>query len=401
MTGTWERTDVGRVATALDADLIALRRELHQWPELAGMESRTAAAVAQRLRDAGLSVTTGLGGHGVLAVLDGAAPGRTVAYRADMDAIAADEPRGAEFASRVPGAAHLCGHDLHTAIAVGIAQVLARLRHTFTGRVAFVFQPAEETLEGARAMLDDGVLDRVAPEEIYALHCGPLPVGTFAVLPGVGQPGLDLGQVHLSGPDAAGTAERLRQAIVNLATIREPRSPEEFPALLDDLRNPDGRLARFVYAHAEPEPGVDGTVPGADGTVTLRLFLRTWPDSRYPSLREEVRDLAAAVGGRVEFPRPPFPAMVCSPELSHAAADRLREVPGVAAVEVFGSPYPFAGEDFGLFLQRVPGAMFYLGVSDPERGINGVPHWPDFAADERAIGLGVRAMADFLVSRLA
>lgn len=392
MTGTWELADVDGVAAGLDADLIALRRELHQWPELAGTESRTAAAVAVRLREAGLSVTTGVGGHGVLAVLDGAAPGRTVAYRADMDAIAADEPAG-EFSSRVPGAAHLCGHDLHTAIGVGTAQVLARLRHTFSGRLAFLFQPAEETLEGAQAMLDDGVLDRVAPEEIYALHCGPLPVGTFAVMPGVGQPGLDIGQVHVSGPDPAGTAERLRVAVVNLGTVSPPRTPEEFASLLDDLRNPDGPVARFVYAQAEPEPG------GGE-TATLRLFLRTWPDSRYPALREEVRRLAAGVGGRVEFPRPPFPAMVCSPELSHAAAAHLRDVPGVAAVEVFGSPFPFSGEDFALFLKRVPGAMFFLGVADPERGINGVPHWPDFAADERAIGLGVRAMADFLVSRL-
>src|SRR5439155_5791393 len=98
-------------------------------------------------------------------------------------------PRGATRACG--GAAHLCGHDLHTAIGVGIAQVLARLRHRLTGRIVFVFQPAEETLEGAQAMLESDVLKRTAPAEIYALHCGPLPVGTFAVMPGVGQPGLD------------------------------------------------------------------------------------------------------------------------------------------------------------------------------------------------------------------
>ena len=393
MTAAPDASVIDQIAVDFDADLIALRRDLHQWPELAGDERRTAAAVAHRLRAAGLSVSTGIGGHGVVAVLDGTAPGPTVAYRADMDAVAADELTG-EFASQVPGAAHLCGHDVHTTIGVGMAETLARLRQRFSGRVVFVFQPAEETLDGARAMIDAGVLDRTAPEEMYALHCSPLPVGAFAVMPGAGQPGLDVGRIDVSGPNAAEAGAQLVAAISDLSTVAEPQTPEEFAQLLNDLQATDGPLARFVFTSAV-------LTPADDGAVRVQFWLRTWPDDRYPALREDVRRLADAVGSaRVEFPQPPFPSMVCSPDLSLAAAAHLRGFPGVSAVEVFNAPFPFKGEDFALFLRRVPGAMFYLGVANPDAGVNGVPHASDFAADERAIGLGVRAMSGLLLSRL-
>jgi metal-dependent amidase/aminoacylase/carboxypeptidase family protein len=338
-------------------------------------------------------VWTGIGGNGVVGVLDGAGPGPTIAYRADMDAVAADELTGGEVASQVPGAAHLCGHDLHTTIGVGIAQVLSGLRERFTGRVVFVFQPAEETLDGARAMIAAGVLDQATPSEIYALHCGPLPVGSFAVMPGVGQPGQDTGHIDVSGPEAAEAGEQLLAAINSLSTVTRPQTPEEFTQLHKDLQTPNGPLARFVFAESQLTPD--------DGGVRVRFWLRAWPDDRYPALREDVRRLADLVGGaRVEFPRPPFPAMVCSPELSHAAAAYVRGAAEVADVKVLHAAFPFNGEDFALFLNRIPGAMLYLGVANPDAGINGVPHAPNFAADERAIGLGVRVMAGLLLGRL-
>lgn len=385
---------IDRIAACLDAELVSLRRDIHRWPELAGAERRTASAVAQRLRAAGLSPATGVGGHGVVAVLDGARPGPTVAYRADMDAVAGDELAVGECSSQVPGVAHLCGHDLHTAIGVGVAQVLTRLRHRFSGRVVFLFQPAEETLRGASAMIETGVLDRTAPREIYALHCGQLPVGTFAVSPGAGQAGQDVGHIEVSGPDAIDRGERLLAALNGLCTIAYPRTPAELARVVLDLQLPDGPLARFVFVQSR-------STSGEDGTVRIRLGLRAWPDEVYPLLRKEVCRIVGAVGcARVEFPQPPFPAMVSSRELSWAAAVHLRLVAGVRAVKVLRAVLPFNSDDFALFLHRVPGAMLYLGVADPDTGVNGIPHAPDFAADERAIGLGVRAMAGLLLRRL-
>jgi amidohydrolase len=388
-----DRASIHQTAAELDGELTALRRDIHRWPELAGDERRTAALVAHRLRAEGLDVSTGVGGHGVVAVLDGAEMGPTVAYRADMDALDGAELFDSDFTSQVPGAAHVCGHDVHIAVAVGIAQVLARLRHRLSGRVVFMFQPAEETLDGALGMIADGVLERTAPQEIYALHCGPQPVGTFAVMPGYGLPGQDRYLIELSGSTAAADGKRLVAAIEALSTVGYPQTTEQFQTLLSDLRTPDGPLARFVR--------VVSALTTNERHAQVRVWLRAWPCHRYPQIREEVRRLVGSIdGARIEFPSRPFPAMVCSPRLSETAAAYLRDTIGTQAVIMLHAAFPFNGEDFALFLQRVPGAMFFLGVANPSAGCNGVPHSPDFAADERAIGIGVRAMAGLLSNRL-
>ncbi|WP_329272375.1 hypothetical protein [Streptomyces pseudovenezuelae] len=162
---------------------------------------------------------------------------------------------------------------------------------------------------------------------------------------------------------------------------------------MDDMQTPDGPLARFVYALSHSSSGDDG--------ARVHAYLRAWPESLYAEIREEVRRWVDALPrGRVEFTEPPLPAMVCSPELNAVAASYLRGALGADAVMVLHAAYPFNGEDFAYFLHQVSGAMFYLGVANPEAGINGVPHSPDFAADEHAIGIGVGAMAGFLSHRL-
>lgn len=384
-------TGIDEAVTAIEGELVGLRRDIHRRPELAGGEERTAALVADRLRAEGLDVTTGIGGHGLVAVVEGAEPGPVIAYRADLDAVADTERSGEEFSSEVPGAAHLCGHDLHTAIGVGLATTLHRLREQVRGRVAFLFQPAEEDLTGARAMIADGVLERIAPREIYALHCAPLPTGTLAVMPGAGLPGQDYCRVRVSGPDAAAGAERLAGAMGALSTVAPPASPEQLRQMIEDLQTPDGPLARFVFA-------VTGVDPAPDGSADAWAALRAWPDDRYPALRDELRRLAG--GNHVEFPPEPFPAMICPPEQSLAAAELLRAAPGVTGMLTMRTAYPFNGEDFALFLRRVPGAMVWLGVADEATGRSGVLHDPGFRADERAIGIGVRAMAHLLTRRL-
>ncbi|MEU0557719.1 M20/M25/M40 family metallo-hydrolase [Dactylosporangium sp. NPDC006015] len=367
---------IDAVAATLDEALIGLRRDIHRWPELAGEERRTAGLVAERLRAAGLDVRTGVGGHGVVAVVEGAREGRTLLYRADMDAVAVEQGTAG---------AHICGHDVHTVVGVGVAEVLAGLRDRFAGRVVVVFQPAEETLEGARAMLDDGVLEPHLPEEAYALHCGPLPVGVFAAMPGAGLSGLDVCHLELPGADAG---RALLDRIAAMSTVRRPESDADFVELLAALQTPDGPLARFVLTGSQLAADAD--------PVTADVWVRAWPEERHPELRDDLRRLATEAGARITFPEPPFPAMVCSPELTEAAAAHLREQPGVDAVMTMHAAWPFSGEDFALFLHRMPGTMFYLGV-----GEQGVPHALDFTADERAIGVGVRAMTALLLHRLA
>lgn len=385
MSGEPCTSQISDATDRLSGDLVALRRQIHRHPELAGAEERTAALIADRLRNAGLAVHSGIGGHGVVGILTGGRPGRTIAYRADMDAVGDDERFECEYASRVAGAAHLCGHDLHSTIGVGIAEVLAAFSDDIAGRLVFVFQPAEETLDGAAAMLGDGVLRLAEPSEIYAVHCAPLPVGAFAVYPG--QPGLDRFTVAL--PDGA-DADRVAGDLAAVSTVRRPESDEEFMAFADQMTIENGPLERFVTVLA-----------WADGEGIHGSF-RAWPDDRGPEVRARLARIVDGVpGARITFPGPPFPAMVNDSGANALLADHLGRHVGPENVIVLHAAFPFNGEDFGLFLHRVPGAMVFLGVANPEAGINGMPHAPDFAADEAAIAIGVRTMAGLLLQRAA
>ncbi|MFE1174661.1 M20 family metallopeptidase [Streptomyces sp. NPDC058773] len=371
--------------TRLRRRLIELRRDLHRHPEMPGQEQRTAAVVTRELRAAGLTVTAGVGGHGVVGVLRGAYRGRTVAYRADMDAV---PPKG--IVGGGAATAHLCGHDLHTTVALGVARVLARLRHQLSGTVVFLFQPAEETLSGARALIDAGVLERTGVAEIHALHCGPFPVGQFAVTPGYGLPGQDKAQITLRGPDAPAAARQLAAEIGALATVTPPQTPADIARLLTDAQTPDGPLARFVAVRAGAQ----------DAAVSVSY--RCWPQERYREVREDIRRLAGSrAGAGVSFPAEPFPAMVCPERDARALAHHLRRVMGRGAVtELHAAFPPFSGEDFALYLERVPGTYTFLGVRAPGAPLtSGYPHYPDFAPDERAIGVGVRAMAGWIAER--
>lgn len=374
---------VDAIASWFDRELIELRRDIHQHPELSGQESHTADAVAQRLRAAGLDVTTGVGGHGVIGVLTGARPGRTVAYRADMDATT----------SSTGQTAHLCGHDLHTTIGVGAAQVLVRLRHRLAGTVVFIFQPAEESLAGAAAMLDAGVLEQTRPAEIHALHCGPFPVGQFAVTPGFGLPGLDRGTITVTGAEAMTRAQQLATAIGTLGTVPPPASREDLETLVANLLTPEGPLAEFVFMRTQ----VAGTPDQAD----IRLSYRCWPEDRHPAIRDDIRRLARSfAGATVNFPADPFPAMVCPEHEGLALRRHLQHTIGRDRVLRMHAAIPFNGEDFALFLDRIPGTFTWLGVRAPGAPIEtSAPHQDPFAPDERAIGHGVRAMAGWLAKR--
>lgn len=372
---------VDGVASRFDRELVELRRDIHRHPEIAGQEERTAGLVAQRLRAAGLDVTTDVGGHGVVGVLTGSRPGRTVAYRADMDAV----PPGDQIQGG-PDPAHLCGHDIHTTVGVGVAQVLSRLRDRLAGSVVFVFQPGEENLTGAAAMLADDVFAHTRPAEIHALHCGPFPVGHFATTAGYGLPGQDRGTITVAGEDdAAALATRLG----SLSTVAPPAVSAALEQLVADVQAPHSPLAEFVYLRAQ-----------AAGDQ-VRLSYRCWPPRRYTEIRAEIQRIARPYG-EVTFPPEPFPAMVSPIREGRAVERYLRHTLGRDRVTPMHAAIPFSGEDFALFLDRLPGTYTFLGVRAPGAPIEtSYPHFGTFDPDERAIGHGVRAMAGWLATRTA
>ncbi|UCG88138.1 MAG: amidohydrolase [Gemmatimonadota bacterium] len=212
-------TKVTEQLTLKEAELIALRRDLHQHPELSGAEERTSGVIAQRLQSLGFEVRTGVGGFGVVGMLHGAKPGPTIAFRADMDAVRSTAPDPVEFRSLTPGVRHICGHDVHVTVGLAIAEGIAMVRNDIAGSVMLVFQPAEENATGARAMLADDVFGSAKPDAIYAVHTAPFPVGQLATKPGGMMAGRDVVHVSISGSgDLDVAADSVRALISGVST---------------------------------------------------------------------------------------------------------------------------------------------------------------------------------------
>ena len=369
-------------------ELIEVRRDIHRHPEVSGREERTAGVVADRLLTLGLEVRTSVGGHGIVAVLRGGRPGPTVAFRADMDAVASRDPDPVEFASTVEGVRHICGHDVHTTVGLALAEGMAAVREELPGSVMFIFQPAEESATGARAMLEDGVFDELRPNAIFAYHTAPLEVGQVGTKGGVLLAGRDRFTVTLSGrSDLSRPAEQAVRLIRGTSTIdpSTPSSPGDFA-----VTNVLGSRTR-----ADDDSWV---IRGQTTTSSLDASARVEHSIR-DGLAEFERD---GISWSLEYEERWIAGATNDTALEGASRDPLRAIlgkEGVIAVE--NVPTQFS-EDFGSFQEQVPGVMYYLGVSNSEMGWVGLPHSPGYVADEEAITVGARAMAavmlDFLYS---
>ncbi len=375
-----------RMARHLDTvgqELIELRRDIHRHPEVSGQEERTAGVVAERLRSLNLEVRTGVGGHGVVGVLRGGRPGPVVAYRADMDAVYSNAPDPVPFASKTPGVRHICGHDIHTTVALGIAGALTAIQDDLPGTVVFIFQPAEENIRGAEAMIRDDVLEDPAPEAIFALHSAPLQVGQIGSIEGLALPGLDRFTVTLRGAgELEEAAQTYARAIRSVGTDRAV-APEDF-------------IAAMV---GRPRPVEDR----GDWRVTGMVRAGS-PDARARAkegIKNQLSEIHIdGVTYDLSYEDLVLPDMINDTDLVRSTFAPIRSVVGPNGLVESNTVTPFFSEDFARYQQHIPGAMYWLGVSNSERGTVGMPHSPDFVADERSIQVGAKAMAvvvlDFL-----
>ncbi len=388
------RSEMDKRLDSVRLELIELRHDLHRRPEPSGAEVRTAETVASRLRGLGLQVATGVGGNGVVALLQGGRPGPVVAYRADMDAVRTDLPDPAPFRSETPGVRHVCGHDVHVAVALGVAEALVAVRERLPGSVKFIFQPAEENVQGARAMLEAGVLENPRPAAIFAVHTAPLPVGTVSCATGIALPGFDLATVRLTGTgDLAAAARTLSQNITALNTVPPPdmvaRAGNQN---LEPIRD-------FVFPEVDP-----GAMRG-DAWV-MEAYVRASSESNYARAKRAIKDAVAranadGVRAELEYQDRRLPDVLNDAGLAQRAAESIRRVLGPERTMVYEGAVPYFGEDFAFFQKQVPGVLFFLGVSNPEKGIVGLPHAPFYQADDGAIQVGARAMAGVLTEVLA
>ena len=339
------------------ADMKTWRHHIHANPELQFDCHETAAFVVARLREFGITeIHEGIATSGVVAIIEGNGPGPTIGLRADMDALPMQEETGLDYASKVPGKMHACGHDGHTTMLLGAARYLAETRN-FAGRVALIFQPAEEGGGGAGVMVEEGVLDRFDIAQVYALHNVPgLPVGQFQTTPGPIMAAVDTFYIDIKGRGGHGaypqdTVDPLIAAVGLVQAIQTIVS-----------RNHDGRKDLVVSVTQIHAGSADNIIPETafiNGTV--RSFDKDVQAMVMDRLAAIVRGQAASFGVEVDYRyETGYPATVNDAEKTAFAVDVAREVGDVDEAQM-----PEMGaEDFAYFLEERPGAYLFVGNGD-------------------------------------
>ncbi len=374
------------VSTELFAETVAIRRDLHAHPELAFAEHRTAGIVAERLRALGIETHTGIGGTGVVGLLSGAHPGPTIMLRADMDALPMPEENDVAYVSQTTGVTHACGHDAHVAMLLGAAQLLCASASEIHGRVAFVFQPAEEGGGGALAMLEDGLIERFAIEHAYGLHIGTmLPSGVLGLRPGPLMASVDSFDLVVEGLGGHGAMPQFSvDPIVVAAEVV-------------------GSLQRVVSRELDPiEPAVI-TIGAIHGGTTYNVIpprvamkgtVRSLSDVTRASMEGRIRRIAehtcAAANATCSLAwHPSYPVTSNDPVEAAFVRDALTAEFG--ASRVLEIPPLMGSEDFSYYAQRVPACFWFLGAGDARYRFPN--HHPAFDIDEKAMITGIAAHA--------
>lgn len=364
-------------------------QELHRHPETGFAEERTAAFVAARLRALGFDVATGLGGTGVVGTLQGQlGPGRTIAFRAELDALPMEEKADVAYRSQVPGRFHGCGHDGHMTTALTAAAFLAAHRD-FCGAVRFFFQPAEELLTGARAMIADGVLDRFPCDEIYALHNLPgLPAGHVAVPGAAALASADDIDVSIRADGAHGSMPHTGEDAVAAAASFITSVQQAASRVVDPREAAVISFGKFTAGAARnilPEEVVlEGTMRTGSAAVRDRLAAL---------LRDAAEATARIFGVTVDIAVTPVAPVARNDHAAVAAVVAAAErVLGAGRVIRDARPL-MASEDFSEFQARMPGAYFFIGQDGR------YPHHPEYAFDPAIIPIGAAVFVELARSR--
>lgn len=385
---------IKKAATDAFADIVHLRRQIHQHPELAFEEHATAQLVQDTLADVPVHLTTGVAGTGIVATLEGGQPGPTQMLRADMDALPITEATGLPFASENEGVMHACGHDVHTASLLGTALILSKIKEHVPGTVRFLFQPSEERIPGgAKAMIAEGALaaspHAPATDLAFGQHVTPeLEVGTLGVRGGMYMASAD--ELHLTirgqGGHAAAPHElstdtilAASQVVVALQSVVSRHCPPDVPSVLS--------IGRFIGN------GATNVLPEAvhlEGT--FRAMDEEWRFRAHELIARVVDRTAEAFGATAELEiRVGYPAL--HNDEQQAARVKTAAQAYLGAGNVVDLDPWFASEDFAYYLQEVPGCFYRLGTGNAAKGITSGVHTPTFDVDEDALRIGAGFMA--------
>lgn len=381
-------------AAKLHDKTVATRRDLHKHPEIAFEEVRTAGIVADRLREIGYSPRTGVGQTGVVAVLDTGRPGPTVLARGDMDALPITEEKEVEYRSTTLGNMHACGHDGHTAVLLSVAEIIWAMQEELTGKVIFVFQPAEEVVAGAKAMLDDGALDGHSVDHVLGLHLSSGdPVGTVTISEGPIMAATDSYRLVVKGKGG-------HAAYPHLCIDPILAASQVVSALQPLVSRETDPMDRAVVSITSFNGGTAYNI--IPGEVELKGTLRTFDADTRARLRERIVQVAksTAEAGNCTFEhewREGPPSVVNDA----GEVARMRRV----AVELLGEENvkptvpAMGGEDMAYFMQLAKGCFFFVGTQSSD-ATGYAHHHPRFDIDEEGLKVGVKVFASGIADLL-
>ncbi len=392
---------VAQAAEAIRPRLVEQRRDFHMHPELSNREERTGRVVAERLKALGLDeVKTGVARHGVVALLKGAKPGPVVAVRADMDALPINETIDVPYKSKTPGVKHACGHDVHTTVALGVAEVLSKMRGEISGSVKFIFQPAEEGPPpgeegGAELMIKEGALENPRPSAIFGLHTEPnVQAGQIGYHSGPAMASSDTFNIVVRGRGAHGAQPQngidavvvAAQCVLALQNIRSRRIDPLEPLVITVGTINGGQRFNVIA----PEVKMTGTMRTLNEQVRERSIAL---------MRETLQNVTAAYGATFELNfEGSNPVTYNEPALVEETLPTMRRVLGQAYVVPLKPFMP--AEDFSRYQKIVPGFYYFLGVGNRARGITAGWHTPEYDVDEESLVVGVKVMSNVLLDYL-
>ncbi|BAO54874.1 M20 metallopeptidase family protein [Nonlabens marinus] len=392
---------MAQMSDDLFPELVEIRRGLHQHPELSGQEVRTSQIVATYLRELGMEVHTNKGGHGVVGILNTGKPGKKIAWRADMDAIKSEDAEDHSFQSLNPGVSHNCGHDVHTTIGLGIANVMSQMKEQIDGQVYFIFQPSEEAFTGAQAMMQDGLLDVIQPDEIYALHVFPSQVGTVQTKSNELFAYQQTIVLNFKSSTNDSVETYINSVLESLNRQFNSGTPSSLNELTDEklgLVNQETIYRDYFFstpvnqiASSDAEMSFQFTIYETDqqkmGAAVLNLE-KEIGSSKYSN------DLIGVVSLSKN------PTVQNDPSLTGESLDMLTNTYGNDRIQRMYGQIPYFNEDFTYFQDHISGVLFLLGASNDEKGILAMPHSPEFKVDEKAINYGVQYFSSLMVKRI-
>jgi len=371
-------------AQAIGSKIIGWRRDFHQHPEPGFEEVRTAGIIADHLRSLGIETRTGVGKTGVVGILTGTGDGPVIMLRFDIDALPIQQESDLEYASVYPGRLHGCGHDGHAAIGMGTASLLARHKDAFRGKVLFIFQPAEETTNGAQSMVDDGALNPM-PDMCFGLHLhSRTPIGHIKVEEGPIMSAADTFRLTIHGKGGHGAEPQdTVDPILTAAQIINA-----LQTIVSRNVNPlDVAVVGIGSIHAGDAANVIPDV--CELTGTIRTYLPETRQLVHRRIGEISRGVAEINGARSEFELiESVPATVNDPKITRELIPLLEKMLGSDKIE--GGQRSTPSEDMSIFLQLIPGTYFVLGAGGPEYPPH---HSPQFRWDDSVLPLGAAMMA--------